>query len=165
MRLSHWRRWGERPPASRLVSSLAPPIERRAQSALPNLPGMVADDLSSAVRRDIFVASMLKCASSVGAAYSAPDGAKSKSTVANYKDSAPDGAGLPRPNSEGVWRQTSCLTWKAASCRPEIRQPFVVFPTIAPNCWSSNRKMARCWRLDQRSRWASSWKTTQAVTP
>jgi len=48
----------------------------------------------SAARRDISVESKTKKRqSSVGAAYSAPDGAKSKST-ANYKDSAPDGAAL-----------------------------------------------------------------------
>ena len=49
----------------------------------------------SAVRRDIFVESKTKKRTSpVGAAYSAPDGAKSKSTTANYKDSAPDGAAV-----------------------------------------------------------------------
>jgi len=52
----------------------------------------------SAARRDISVASKSKKRqSSVGAAYSgdaAPDGAKSKSTTANYKYPAPDGAAL-----------------------------------------------------------------------
>ncbi len=48
---------------------------------------------ASAVRRDISVESKTKKGPSpVGAAYSAPDGAKSKSTAINYKDSAPDGA-------------------------------------------------------------------------
>jgi hypothetical protein len=47
---------------------------------------------TSAARRDISVASKTKKRQSpVGAVYSAPDGAKSKST-ANYIDSAPDGA-------------------------------------------------------------------------
>ena len=47
---------------------------------------------ASAARRDISVASKTKKRQSpVGAVYSAPDGAKSKST-ANYIDSAPDGA-------------------------------------------------------------------------
>ncbi|MCU0785779.1 MAG: class I SAM-dependent DNA methyltransferase [Verrucomicrobia bacterium] len=51
------------------------------------------DGLSSAVRRDIFVEpAREKNPSSIGATYSAPDGAQSKSTVASYKDSAPDGA-------------------------------------------------------------------------
>jgi type II restriction/modification system DNA methylase subunit YeeA len=60
-------------------------------------PFPFADDLSSAVRRDIFVEPSAKnLSSAVGAAYSAPDGAKSKTKTSGYKDSAPDGAGLPR---------------------------------------------------------------------
>jgi hypothetical protein len=63
-------------------------------------PFPFADDLSSAVRRDIFVETSAKVLpSAVGAAYSAPDGAKSNSTAGGYKDSAPDGAGQPRPSS------------------------------------------------------------------
>ncbi len=50
----------------------------------------------SAARRDIVVESAAqKRRGSVGATsseYAAPDGAKSKSTTANYKDAAPDGA-------------------------------------------------------------------------
>jgi len=54
----------------------------------------------SAARRDIFVEpSAKKPQSSVGATsseYAAPDGAKTKSTTAGYKDSAPGGAALPK---------------------------------------------------------------------
>ncbi len=54
------------------------------------------DASPSAGRRDIFVESSVKKGqSSVGATssdYAAPDGAKSKSTPPNYKDTAPDGA-------------------------------------------------------------------------
>jgi type II restriction/modification system DNA methylase subunit YeeA len=66
-------------------------------SCFENFPFPFADDLSSAVRRDIFVEPSAKnLSSAVGAAYSAPDGAKSKTKTSGYKDSAPDGAGLPR---------------------------------------------------------------------
>jgi SAM-dependent methyltransferase len=50
---------------------------------------------ASAARRDISVESKTKKRSGpVGAAYSAPDGAKSKSASVSYKDSAPSGAAL-----------------------------------------------------------------------
>ena len=69
----------------------------RPTTCFETFPFPFADDLSSAVRRDIFVEPSAKnLSSAVGAAYSAPDGAKSKTKTPGYKDSAPDGAGLPR---------------------------------------------------------------------
>ncbi len=66
------------------------------EPVLDPFPWPEFDASPSAGRRDIFVESSVKKGqSSVGATssdYAAPDGAKSKSTPPNYKDTAPDGA-------------------------------------------------------------------------
>ena len=91
---AHWQWFLEK--CSKLKSDFSYSIE----SVFDTFPWPQFDVSPSAVRRDIIVESPEKNRpSSVGATsseYAAPDGAKSKSTTAGYKDSAPDGAALPK---------------------------------------------------------------------
>jgi hypothetical protein len=81
-------------------SKLAERFNYTSESVFDTFPWPQFDVSPSAARRDIIVEpSAKKRPSSVGATsseYAAPDGAKTKSTTASYKDSAPDGAALSK---------------------------------------------------------------------
>ncbi len=75
-------------------------VSTTSNAVFDTFPWPQFDVSPSAARRDIIVEPPAKNRpSSVGATsseYTAPDGAKTKSTTAGYKDSAPDGAALPK---------------------------------------------------------------------
>lgn len=101
------------------------------------------DDLSSAVRRDIFVEPSAKNdPSSVGATsseYAAPDGAKSKPTAAHYKDAAPDGAAVRAEHRAAIAAAAQELNeWRERWLHPPewTRTEYLEFPANADGPWA-----------------------------
>ena len=93
------------------------------ESVFDTFPWPQFDDSPSAARRDIIVEPPAKNRpSSVGATsseYAAPDGAKSKSNTASYKDAAPDGA---TPKNAALSRDAIAKIDAVAAAARELRR-------------------------------------------